>query len=138
MKIKVLSREGFEKFESNEPFIVISITDPKSERVKVDNLFMDILHLQFYDLDKDTGTFPYSRFILTENQAQQILDFVNYYKSKVNLLVVHCEVGISRSAGVAGSLSLILNGTDQYYFDNYIHNMFVYRKILNNYMKKEK
>ena len=137
MKIKVLSREGFEKFESNESFIAISITDPNSEKVKIASKPLDILSLQFYDLDKDTEVFPYSRFIFTVNQAEQILNFVKEYKNDVNLIVIHCEAGISRSAGVAGALSLIFNGTDQYYFKHYLPNMLVYRNILNAYMRNK-
>ena len=138
MKIKVLSRQAFEEFKSDESFIVISITDPNSEKVKIKNKPIDILSLQFFDLDKDIGQFPYSQFIFTINQAQQILNFVKKYKNKVNLIIVHCEAGISRSAGVAGALSLIYNGTDEYYFEKYLPNMFVYRKILNMYMKNKK
>ena len=137
MNIKVLNREAFEKFKSDEPFIAISITDPNSEKVKIKNKPIDILFLQFYDLDKDTGQFPYSKFIFNTNQAEQILNFVEEYKDKVNLIVVHCEAGISRSAGVAGSLSLIYNGTDEYYFKHYLPNMLVYRKILNVYMRNK-
>jgi predicted protein tyrosine phosphatase len=69
--------------------------------------------------------------LFTEKDAENILDFVAVYKDFVDLIVVHCEVGISRSAGVTAALSFILNGTDQYYFDNYIPNMLCYRKILN-------
>ena len=166
MKIKVLSREGFEKFESDEDFVAISITDPNSERVMVDNLFVDILHLNFHDVDtslvkrkdckKCNGTGYVEAFknindghcycctdkldlkLFTSKDADDILNFVDYYKSKVNLIVVHCEAGISRSAGVAGVLSLIYNGTDEYYFKNYLPNILVYRKILNAFMGNKK
>ena len=138
MKIKVLNRETFENFKSDESFVVISITDPNSEKVKIKNKPIDILFLQFYDLDKDTAIFPYSRFIFNTNQAEQILNFIEEYKDKVNLIVVHCEAGISRSAGVAGALSLIYNGSDEYYFKHYLPNIFVYRTILNMYMKNKK
>ena len=133
MKIKVLSRLEFEKFESKEPYIAISITDPNSEPVIVngnDDNFQSMLSLQFYDLDKDTEVFPYSRFIFNERDAKQILDFVDVYKDNIDMICIHCEAGISRSAGIASALSLIYNGEDQYYFDHYIPNMLVYRTIL--------
>ena len=134
MKFKVLSRQAFEEFKSDEPFIVISITDPRSERVRVDNLFMDILYLQFYDLDDQTKMKDFKLF--TDTDAKNILYFVDYYKSKVDLLVVHCEAGISRSVGVAGALSKIYNRSDEYYFKHYLPNMLVYRTLLNNYEEK--
>jgi len=137
MKIKVLSRQAIEKFTSDENHIVISISDPNSEKVKIVSKPLDILSLEFYDLDKDTGVFPYSQFMFTDTHANKILDFVSIYAVDVDLIVVHCEAGISRSAGVAGALSLIYNGTDEYYFKHYLPNILVYRIILNTYMKKE-
>jgi len=166
MKIKVLSRESFEKFISDEPYIVISITDPNSEKVKPSKTYLDILSLQFHDIAKSlvnrkdckdcngTGirqeyininnghcyacTDQFEVKLFTEKQAKDILEFVQTYEWEVDLIVVHCEAGISRSAGVAGALSLIYNKTDQYYFDHYLPNMLVYRKILNVYMRDEK
>lgn len=162
MKIKVLSREQFEEFNCDERYIVISITDPNSEPVIVpDNKnYKAMLSLEFSDIDHRIrkqedcklcdGTGKSKLFsdlndgrchgctdnpdivLFTENDAQQILDFV---RLNAGLVVIHCEAGISRSAGVASALSLIYNGTDQYYFDHYLPNMLVYRKILNAHMK---
>lgn len=165
MKIKVLSRQAFEEFESEENYIAISITDPKSEKVQPNDGLFTMLSLQFHDIDKPlvardkctackgTGYLPEYKNIndghcyrcttmldiklFTDQQAEQILNFVEKYGKEVDLLVVHCEAGISRSAGVAGALSLIYNGSDQYYFDNYLPNMLVYRKILNIYMRNK-
>ena len=164
MVIKVLSRDVFEKFISDEPYIVISITDPKSEKVKSEPTFIDMLSLQFHDVDKRIskrencevckGTGKIDKWqnindghcyactdkidikLFNKELAKQILDFVHHYALEVNLIVVHCEAGISRSAGVASALSLIYNGEDQYYFDNYLPNMLVYRKIINVAVRK--
>jgi len=160
MKIKVLSREAFEQFKSDEPFVAISISDPNSEKVSHIG-YEDILRLSFHDVDKRNkqkdckvckGTGKLKIFsdindghcysctdkidiiLFDELMARKVLEFVKYYQNKVRVIVVHCEAGISRSAGVAGALSLIYNGTDQYYFDHYVPNMYVYRKILNCYM----
>jgi len=137
MEIKVMGREVFEEFTSDKKYIVISITDPGSEPVESQKGYLAMLSLEFYDLDKDIGQFPYSRFIFTERDAEQILDFIDTFKDKVDIIVCHCEAGISRSAGVAGALSKILNGDDKYYFDHYLPNMLVYRTILNSYFKNE-
>jgi predicted protein tyrosine phosphatase len=165
MKIKVLNRDGFEKFIDSEPYIVISITDPNSEKVKPNKIYLDMLSLQFHDVDKSLvkreectackGTGILKCFadindghcyrctdkmdikLFTDENAKQILDFVEKYKLEIETIIVHCEAGISRSAGVAGALSLIYNGTDQLYFDDYLPNMLVYRKILNAYMRNK-
>ena len=52
MKIKVLSRQEFEKFITDEPYIVISITDPNSEKVNPNKTYLDMLSLQFHDIAK--------------------------------------------------------------------------------------
>lgn len=164
MKIKVLSRQAMEEFKSDENHIIISISDPNSEKVKIISRPFDILSLQFHDVDKPLvtrdkctackGTGYMEEFmnindghcyscttmldikLFTNNDALNIFDFVEIYKKDVDLIIVHCEAGISRSAGVAGALSLMYNGTDEYYFKKYLPNIFVYRKILNTYMKE--
>lgn len=73
--------------------------------------------------------------VFDESYADKILEFVSTYALDVDLIAVHCEVGISRSAGCAAALSLIYNGEDQYYFDNYLPNILVYRKIINQAVK---
>jgi predicted protein tyrosine phosphatase len=165
MEIKVLSRKAFEEFTSDKKYIVISITDPNSEPVESQKGYLTMLSLEFHDVDhrikkqKDCklcdGTGKSKMFpdvndghcyactdkidiiLFDENMAQQILDFVTCFKDKVDMIVVHCEAGISRSAGVAGALSKILNGDDKYYFDHYLPNMLVYRTILNTYFKND-
>ena len=69
--------------------------------------------------------------------AEKILNFVNEYIEKIDLIAVNCEAGISRSSGISAALSLIFNGkgTDEYYFKNYLPNTLVYRKILEAYYK---
>lgn len=163
MKIKVLSRDAFNKNEEKEKYIAISITDPTSEKINpiVKPLYM--LSLQFHDAEgslvkredckrcNGTGFLPEYKDIndghcylctkkldiklFTDQQADQILRFIDKYSKDVDLIVVHCEAGISRSSGIAGALSLLINGSDEYYFKKYIPNMFVYRKILNMYMR---
>lgn len=130
MKFLVLSRQAFEEYNPSEPFIAISITDPNSKKVNPINPPQAMLSLEFYDLDKDTEVFPYSQFMFTEKDACSILNFVEAFKEETDLIVVHCEAGISRSAGVAGALSKIYNKSDEYYFKNYLPNMLVYRTIL--------
>jgi len=52
--------------------------------------------------------------------------------------VVHCSAGIARSAGVAGAISLVLNGKDAMFFKGrYIPNRFVYRTILNEWERRK-
>lgn len=91
--------------------IVISITDPGKPEAKIDPAVKDILRLTFEDVEPDVWeaigvTLTYNAFSL--DQAKRIHNF--WYKhnnSDVHTLIVHCEAGISRSAGVAKVLAEI-------------------------------
>lgn len=164
MKFKVMSRDMIEGFVTEEKHIIISITDPNSEKVRIKSKPIDILSLQFHDVDhrikkqkdcklcKGTGKselFPdingghcyactdkMDIKIFDETYAEQILDFVNAYKDTVDLITVNCEAGISRSSATAAALSLILNGEDQFFYDHYLPNALIYRKIINVAVKR--
>ncbi len=71
--------------------------------------------------------------LFNKEDAFKILDFVKNFKDKIELIAVNCELGRSRSTGIAGALSKILNDNDSYFFKHYIPNMLVYRTILNTY-----
>ena len=43
---------------------------------------------------------------------------------------MHCEAGISRSAGAVAALSKVINGDDSYFFKMFLPNRLVYRLIL--------
>lgn len=139
MKIKVFNEEEIQRFKTEEKHIVISIQDPNYDFVKLPEQISRLawLGLHFYDLDKDTEVFPYSRFVFKSEQAKEILKFVEDWKDSVDLICVNCCAGISRSAGVAAALSKILNSDDSYYFKHYLPNMLVYRKLLTKYYEKD-
>ena len=67
--------------------------------------------------------------------GKKIIEFINAYVDKVNKIVVHCEAGISRSAGVCAALMQIINGNDFEVFNNprYCPNMSCYRTVLEAY-----
>lgn len=131
------------------PHAIISIGEPKPWREDytlaefADNdLRLGILRLEFYDIDmlsitnagykhdiQESG----GKGLFTDEQALQAVDFVNEMKGRIEVLICHCEGGISRSSGMAAALSLMINGSDEKIFNNikYIPNMFVYRKVLN-------
>ena len=73
----------------------------------------------FDDLTDDRG--------ITQEQANQIASFVKRHK-EINTMVVHCDAGISRSAGIAAAISKWYFGTDEWVFnsDLYVPNMRCY------------
>lgn len=134
MNFTVMSRRvaaDFSTQQNIEPCIIVSITDVGSSP----NVFADnpnikaILPLQFDDVEIGEEN------CITRDQAQQIIDFVNEHVHDVDHIVVHCEAGVSRSAGVCAALMTILTGDDSAIFNKwrYCPNMTCYRYVLEGY-----
>lgn len=77
----------------------------------------------FDDLDDNRG--------ITQMQAREIAKFVIQYQD-IDTLIVHCDAGISRSAGIAAAISKWYFGSDDWVFDNnmYHPNMRCYNFML--------
>ena len=54
---------------------------------------------------------------------------------EIEWIIVHCEAGVSRSAGAVAALSKLLNGDDSYFFKHFLPNTLVYKLILKEGMK---
>ena len=133
MKIEVMSRQKakmFSKYSHNEKIAVISISDCDKTFPHLDNnpqngiLFQCKLH--FDDVESGGSN------CITDKDAVRIASFVNSIKDKADLLIVHCEAGISRSSGVAAAIMKFLHNNDTPIFNNtlFCPNMTCYRKIL--------
>lgn len=136
MKTKVLSKSEASYFHSDAPWACISIASVENTWPEIDDKNrLGILRLNFWDTNHITEK------SFTEEHASQILDFVDKFWDDIDLLMVHCEAGISRSSGVASAIELIKNGrgADNYYFDqntHYIPNTLVYKTLLNLFIER--
>jgi len=138
MKIITLNEDMIREFRIDIPHIIISIRSPETEKPSIpfSKSNEGILFLAFHDLDHMPegkgivlgASKPYILF--DEDMAKKIWGFVEKFKDKVQLIVVNCEAGISRSAGVAAALSKALNGDDDDFFAKYLPNRLVYRALL--------
>jgi predicted protein tyrosine phosphatase len=81
--------------------------------------------LAFTDVEEERN----NRNVITEDHAKQVVDFVNK-NNTIRLWVVHCEMGMSRSAGVGAAIAKTINGDDTAFFKFYTPNMTCYRKVL--------
>ena len=70
-----------------------------------------ILEMQFNDVEKGKGC-------ITKKQAKEIADFVCRIHPQVERIIVHCEFGQSRSAGVAAAISQHFEGDSGGIFGN--------------------
>lgn len=80
-----------------------------------------ILRLAFDDVD--TGDTAMSLI-----QAQAVVDFLE--SNDIDVLVIHCGAGRSRSAGVAAAIMNHFSRDDDVIFQRYTPNMNCYRKVI--------
>jgi predicted protein tyrosine phosphatase len=86
------------KLDPNNYNVLIRITSPKTEfdTLKNEHIYREILSLKFYDLEDDNS----GLYLFNENHLNLILSFFNKHRNCRNM-VIHCDEGRSRSAGVA-------------------------------------
>lgn len=139
MKIIVLNRKETEKIsEDGKSLFVISITDPEKPLAKINVSEERILRLQFYDTEWKVplldGEFIYP---MSKEDAIKIVNFINKNIQNIETLIVHCEAGISRSAGIGAAISNFFNKDDKEYFESYryVPNRWCYRNVLNAFME---
>ncbi|MHB0936079.1 MAG: hypothetical protein ACYC6A_06775 [Armatimonadota bacterium] len=123
----VLNRFSAMDFTAEKPYIVISITDPDKPDVLLQpsSNLIGVLRLRFHDIEE-----PYREFVLMiPEQAAQIADFVRRWQPEVELIVVQCEGGISRSAAIAAAIAHWSYGDDQYFIDEFLPNRHVFNLV---------
>lgn len=149
MKFTVMNRENCKRWcyqKHVDKSLIISISDNWAAPNKVfeskDNRVVDILRLYFDDIDENCKGLFHG---MTDEDARQIADFIakhydNFGNSSEDIqkIIVHCNAGVSRSAGVCAAISKYLTGDDEAFFaGGYRPNMFCYRKTLEALHEKE-
>ena len=134
MKFEVMSRNKAHDMSYShniEDCVIISITDVCSlyNSFAPNPHIRDVLHLKFDDVEKNDV------MAISESDAEKIIEFVNRHLPFVDKIIVHCEAGVSRSAGVCAALMQIINGDDSPIFNSgrYCPNMTCYRAIMEAY-----
>jgi predicted protein tyrosine phosphatase len=93
----VLSREDAESYEPSLKEICISISDPDAEPANISPAFVAVLRLHFDDvIERGVPT----DILFAPDQAHAVVDFVDEWPD-AERVVVHCNMGVSRSPGVA-------------------------------------
>lgn len=96
---------------------------------------IDILYLEFDDIERELkGYKP-----IEVEDAKAIADFVRKYEPLIDTLIVHCDAGFSRSAGVSAAISKYYFDTDEEYFDSglYYPNTRCYSYVLKAFYEGE-
>ena len=128
MKFIVLSRRVIREYTATRKHIVISITDPEREYLKLPDVDsrVELLRFKFHDMDRPIEGYK----LFTQEQAKTIWNFFQRYEPQIETVVCHCEAGISRSAAVAAALAKVSGRDDSAFFKHYHPNRLVYRTIL--------
>lgn len=133
---KVMSRYDLEDYLKNPndcDTIVISITDIRAPLVgeDINSSNLHILRLQFSDCEVSTKW----ETAMSDEQGQEVADFVKYWMGQRNikLIIVQCEAGCSRSAGVCAAIMKYIADDDMPIFQSprYSPNMNCYRMVYN-------
>lgn len=143
-EIQVMSRlEAYKYCKSchNTSAVIISISTPNTEYPyevfkSETNGIVDILDLSFADVDGQESIdinddYAAIKELMTDKDAKRIAGFVERYKDV--LLLIHCDEGVSRSAGIAAAVLRYYTGDDAAIFDDcfsYNPNMWCYFKVL--------
>lgn len=118
MKITIMSRadaEAYSRVQLDHKVAIISINSVEDDRknyLSANENIIDVLHLEFDDYDFKSPT------SMTINDANEIYDFITKYVSDIDELVVHCLMGISRSAGVAAAITQAIYGNCDHIFNS--------------------
>ncbi len=90
---------------------------------------LGVLRLAFHDVaasrSERGGQTP-----MTPAHAREIRRFVEEHLERLELIVVHCDAGVSRSPAVAAALWRWLEGTRGPFFETFRPNPHVYRTVM--------
>lgn len=133
MKFEVMNRENAKEYSyksHTETSIIISISSACSEGLLFQknniNGIKAVLPIFFDDVENG------EKFAITTKDATQIAKFVKSNKDMVDKIIVHCDAGVSRSAGVCAAIMKYINGNDMPIFNSarFCPNMLCYTKVL--------
>lgn len=134
-KIVVLPLAALPNFSYPKPWATISIVDAewfyngKAPQISDENR-VDMLRLGFDDIEFERRT---GGALFTNEQALQIWDFIVPLWDQIDLLMVHCFAGISRSTAIAKAISDRFQPKFSDYYDQlYMPNPLVYKRMLVN------
>ena len=142
MKIRIFSRQkavktSYKELEGSK--VIISISDPDKNRANFNlqnNSIKAKLYLSFYDIDEDQLDIFRNSPVMEDSDAEKICNFVLNWQDKVDEIWVNCEMGVSRSAGIAAAISEHLGGNPQEILESleYYPNKLCYNLVKDAFM----
>ena len=147
MNVTVMSRKDAIQYcykPHSQKVIMISISDPyetymRGPFVSGENGVTAVLPLAFADAEAPGKDVYYREVgeedLISRADAEKIRDFLHRYPDTD--VIVHCDAGVSRSAGVGAAILKWATGSDFAIFDHprYRPNMRCYRMVLTELME---
>lgn len=139
MKIVIKDRSGAEGFTCDEPWAAISIStytnrlpyiSPINRIGLCQVVFADVQSFDHLEYINSFSPNEEKAQIFSHVHAEEIITFFKDIKDKVNVLLIHCEAGFSRSPAVGAALTKLFLGDDSEFFENYSPNTRVYKGII--------
>lgn len=100
-----------ESYSLKAPTIIISISDPDKDAVVFCKApyspLIAVCRVWFDDIDQKRN---HDDVLMSREDAEKIKNFIERYKDKAQQIIVHCEAGQSRSAGVMAAIKEWLEG----------------------------
>ncbi len=93
----VLSREEVERYEPRRKEICISISDPSARPARLSPRFAAVIRMYFSDVTEPEDP---ADVLFAAEHAQAIRDFIEAAPD-FDRIILHCNMGMSRSPGVA-------------------------------------
>lgn len=120
-------------FRCEVPWAAIAISSDGDFPALDDTNRLALLQLVFEDtLDRDSPD-AFNAF-----QATAILDFVAEWWDRIDVWLIHCELGLSRSPAVAAALSRIYYQDDGPWFELEFPNALVYELLLETHARRQR
>ena len=121
----VRSARNAEFFRSERPWAAIQISAHDDFPMPDAENRVGLLRLVFEDTEE-----PDTPASFTAALASEILAFVEQMWDQVEVFLIHCEVGLSRSPAVAAALCQIYYQHDSGWFESIFPNRLVYRLLV--------
>ena len=118
-------------FRCDRPWAAISITTEGDFPPLSEDNRQGLLQLAFADTADSDRPDAFTTVLATE-----LLNFVEEVWDRVEVLLIHCEAGLSRSPGVAAALSQIYYGDDGQWFEYDFPNTLVYHLLVEGHKRR--
>ena len=107
-EVIVASRSAAESYTPSPEAVAISVRSPRSHAAALPDGFGNVLRLSFDDVEEPRPNCE----VLSDGDAERIARFLVFNRNAKKLLI-HCEAGVSRSAGIKLGIMDALNWTTE-------------------------